>query len=1242
MPREFFRVKTNETRLSVLLALAAVMALLVTGLSFAVETAPKTSAASRSYGYDSYTSGSTWTVPYGVSSITVAAYGGAAGRGGTDGYAYGNGGVWGYVAATIAVTAGDVIGVYPGNSGTNGNGCVTGTGGGSGGADSYAAANYNGGNGGNAGTAGCSGGGGGGGAASIVTKNSDIQLIAAGAGGGAGANNRSNAPSGYTGSTLASATYGWSGGNGWDCSESDDGGGSGGGGGGYRGGYGGVTSNGGGECQGGAGSAGSNFVIAGASSVTNTTASSSAETITITYSATSVSTPVLASGSDTGLSNSDSITSATSLVFSGTATGGSSVQLKTGGVNTGSTCTADTSTGAWTCTTGTLAAGTHSITAAATIDGQTVASSAVIVSVDTSAPTPSITTASVAPPVDVSVQSSETGTAYLVNSSVSVSNVASITSAADASWNSVSVATANSATAMSTSGLSDGTYKVYTVDVAGNLSAASVGTLTLDSVAPTASLGAVTIPNTSLVTVQSSETGTAYLVNSSVSVSNLASITGADGKYWNSVAITQVATNTSLSASGLVEGSYSAYAVDAAGNLSAASSNSASITLTYQAVFSITNAPLTLAYNGTVTVGTSGGSGTGAIAFATTSPAICSVNAGSGIVTMLASTGTCGIAATKAADDVYYATSANVNIDAVKATQAALSVSGSASASYGSTVQLSTSGGSTSGNVTWSHGSSTACTVSSSGLVSVTSGTGTCSVTASMAGNTNYEPVTSSAHVVAVSKATQSALTVTTTEATYGETLNLSVTGGSGTGALTWTKISGTCSVAGAELTPGNAGDSCVVKVTKAADGNYLVRSSADTSIVTEKAAQTGFSITSASTFVTGTPLTLSASGGQTGAAVTWSVVSGSCSISSGRLNAARGGITCVVSASKAGDSNYLSVSASQSVSVDKIAQTLSITSTPPSPTLVGSTYTVVVSSDAFLAAVVAVAQQSQSVCSVLAEVVTFRSTGTCVISASQSGNDVYAAAAASQSVTVTAAPVTTTTVTTQPGSGDISTTTVPRTVTSTTAPRVVVTTTSTTTTTTTTTTVPADPSRPQMGVDGVVPELKAGQTMALVRGQLVEAQVTIENGVAIISLPNDVQVRIGSSQVGDSAQVSPDGVLRMSRREDVSVEMSGLVPGTTYTVFMFSDPVELGRGVATDAGAIEGLFETPPDAAYGAHTLQVNGVGPGGEIVSLSMGFEVLEHQSNVLAVVLALGTAVLLALLGGKPIFSRRRRRA
>ncbi len=84
----------------------------------------------------------------------------------------------------------------------------------------------------------------------------------------------------------------------------------------------------------------------------------------------------------------------------------------------------------------------------------------------------------------VVVRSSETGTAYLVNQSLTVTNVASITGAADNLQNSVSISSANTDTNLSTAGLTSGTYKLYTVDAAGNLSAASTNTITIKPAAP--------------------------------------------------------------------------------------------------------------------------------------------------------------------------------------------------------------------------------------------------------------------------------------------------------------------------------------------------------------------------------------------------------------------------------------------------------------------------------------------------------------------------------------------------------------------------------------------------------------------------------------------------------------------------------------------------------------------------------------------------------------------------------------
>jgi methionine-rich copper-binding protein CopC len=103
----------------------------------------------------------------------------------------------------------------------------------------------------------------------------------------------------------------------------------------------------------------------------------------------------------------------------------------------------------------------------------------------------------------------------------------------------------------------------------------------LDTIAPTASVTTATITTSGNAVVQSTETGTAYLVNTTVSVSNnFTSITGAADSQWNSVAITLVNTDTNLPATGLADGTYKVYAVDAAGNLSSASSNSVTVATT--------------------------------------------------------------------------------------------------------------------------------------------------------------------------------------------------------------------------------------------------------------------------------------------------------------------------------------------------------------------------------------------------------------------------------------------------------------------------------------------------------------------------------------------------------------------------------------------------------------------------------------------------------------------------------------
>jgi hypothetical protein len=98
---------------------------------------------------------------------------------------------------------------------------------------------------------------------------------------------------------------------------------------------------------------------------------------------------------------------------------------------------------------------------------------------DNTPPTASVTAATITTSGNAVVKSTETGTAYLVNTAITVSNLDSITGAADNQWNSVTISSADTDTNLPATGLADGTYKVYAIDAAGNISSVSSNSVTV-------------------------------------------------------------------------------------------------------------------------------------------------------------------------------------------------------------------------------------------------------------------------------------------------------------------------------------------------------------------------------------------------------------------------------------------------------------------------------------------------------------------------------------------------------------------------------------------------------------------------------------------------------------------------------------------------------------------------------------------------------------------------------------------
>ena len=300
--------------------------------------------------------------------------------------------------------------------------------------------------------------------------------------------------------------------------------------------------------------------------------------------------------------------------------------------------------------------------------------------------------------------------------------------------------------------------------------------------------------------------------------------------------------------------------------------------------------------------------------------------------TITGGTTTCKVLASVAADDNYLASTNNVKIQVSKASQAAFSVAASdTTVTYGEpAITLTPSGGSGSGVVTYSV--TGGCT-NVGATVTITSGTTDCVATATKPADNDYLEASDDV-TITVSKATQAALQVLTdtadgTTATY-TSPNGTVTltndgGGSGSGAVTYSKVSGDCTVSGSTATITGGTNDCVVRATRAADDNYLVKTD-DATIDVSKGTQASLQILTDGTDGTSagydTTVALTNDGGGSGTGgVTYSQVSGDCTVSGSTATITGVTTSCVVRATRAADDNYLVKTDDATITVGKATQ---------------------------------------------------------------------------------------------------------------------------------------------------------------------------------------------------------------------------------------------------------------------------------------------------------------------------------
>lgn len=353
--------------------------------------------------------------------------------------------------------------------------------------------------------------------------------------------------------------------------------------------------------------------------------------------------PDLASGSDSGSSNTDNVTNDNTPTFTGTAEAGSTVTLGSSVAGTVGSATADGS-GNWSITASTLSDGAHTMTITATDAAGNVsaASAGLAISIDTSSPTapsaPDLAAGSDTGESDTDNITSDTtptftGTAE-ANSTVTVASsvagtVGSATADGSGNW-SVTATT-----------LADGSHNITATatDSAGNVSSASAAlSITVDSNAPATpsapDLSAASDSGSSDTDNTTNDT-TPTLTGSAEANSTVTLTSSLDGAVGSTSA--DGSGNWSITASVLAEGTHNltVIATDNVGNSSAAS---AALAVTVDTTVPAT-ATATLAVNENVADGTAVGTvtSTGASAFVLTDDAggRFAINAASGAVTVV-------------------------------------------------------------------------------------------------------------------------------------------------------------------------------------------------------------------------------------------------------------------------------------------------------------------------------------------------------------------------------------------------------------------------------------------------------------------------------------------------------------------------------------------------------------------------------------------------------------------------------
>lgn len=354
-----------------------------------------------------------------------------------------------------------------------------------------------------------------------------------------------------------------------------------------------------------------------------------------------------------------------------------------------------------------------------------------------------------------------------------------------------------------------------------------------------------------------------------------------------------------------------------------------------------------------LTLTTSGGTTNGTVTYAISSGGTASGCSVSGNSLTTTSAGTCLVTATMAGNATYAPVSSSpTTVTLAKASRTLSFATTSYSLSYGATQQVTATPLAGNGSLSYLVSSGTACTVSSTGLVTVTASSGTCQVDASITEGTSYLAVPTATTPVTITVGVASiTITASSPSISYGSSVNSTFAVTSGTlvspDAITSVTFrysgSGSTAYGPTEIAPTAPGTYSVTPqdalFSPGSSSNYTINYAASTFTISKAQASLSFSGGTTRNVQFGDTTTVLATSNGDGT-ITYSVgASEACSVgaSTGVVTVTAASGTCLVNATIAEGTNYLTATTGTPVLVTVSKRSISITASSTSVT-VGNT----------------------------------------------------------------------------------------------------------------------------------------------------------------------------------------------------------------------------------------------------------------------------------------------------------------